>query len=133
MLQSCTSLVSLDLELVRPGSLVTLLSSISSHLAILACYFDEDYSTDEGVSSDLHDALKQPALADLKRWRWLFRDFLRDGQQVPHSQEVLESWEVACRARGIEPRGEERYFTGELSAGFSCSSSHTDQRISFAD
>lgn len=134
LLRTCTSLVSLDLEWLRPGSLPTVLSSIPSHLAILACSFNEDDSTDESVSSALHDALKQPTLSKLKRWRWKsrFRSTPSRGW-IPYWGSTVESWEAACRARGIEPRGSECYFTGELSAGFSRITSDTDPLFSNAD
>lgn len=120
LLRSCTSLRTLELFDLPLPLLCVYVSSIPSRLVLL--YHDFNFTFldgDEQVGKQLLGALALPALAELKRWRWGFRGIWNGQEQVPHAEGVVESWEAACRARGIEPRSVERYFTGELSGGVS--------------
>lgn len=113
LLQVCTSLASLTLDLLAPQDLPALLSWLPSHLRLLSCTFDKRISTDESISNAISGALSQPALADLKRWSWVARNSEVGRSRFFFSEASEERWAIACRARGVEPRGDERYYTGE--------------------
>jgi len=61
------------------------------------------------MPAELVPVFNIPNLAQLRRWRMVTWVRGRGYVKCP-----WEDWEAACRARGIEPRGNERYFTGEL-------------------
>ncbi|ORY53396.1 hypothetical protein BCR35DRAFT_310536 [Leucosporidium creatinivorum] len=79
---SCTSLRSLELHCATPASIMATLTAVRSPLVLLATELDDEWSR----------------VADAKRVAELVDD-------------ARTQWEDACRARGVEPRDEQRFFT----------------------
>lgn len=101
-LPTCVNLRSLEVISVKQGQLAQVLASLSSPLELLETGVHR-YSAQELVR-----LLELPALAKLKRWR------------VPRFRMMtLEGWEGACESRGVEARGENRFFTGESASALS--------------
>ncbi|ORY89637.1 hypothetical protein BCR35DRAFT_155457 [Leucosporidium creatinivorum] len=94
-LASCTSLDELIIIFRDGGSIVPVLESLSSKLALLVVT-----TQGEGVlrvdASGFLDALKLPALENLKNW------LVKSSCWKGSGEVEREKWEAACRARGIE-------------------------------
>jgi hypothetical protein len=63
------------------------------------------------LTVELLTLLDKPCLSMLKRWRLYGMDDFSD--KTLSAVRSSGQWEEACRARGTEPGGDERYFTGE--------------------
>ncbi|ORY88958.1 hypothetical protein BCR35DRAFT_329430 [Leucosporidium creatinivorum] len=103
-LRACTSLRSLEL-LEQERAAGSILALIPTRLILLetAIYLSGDGEDPRGDFGNVRSFLNLPALADLKRWRI--------SGELSRLSAGWEEWAAACRARGIEPRGNERYYT----------------------
>lgn len=115
-LLATTSLVSLHLS-GGPIPIVSILAIVPTRLTLLHTKLFAEFAGD-GDPTALLGALDLPAMAAARRWRLI--DQL-DNRKTSRSGR-WEEWAAACRARGIEPRGDERYYTGELPPSSSSSS-----------
>ncbi|ORY76228.1 hypothetical protein BCR35DRAFT_121718 [Leucosporidium creatinivorum] len=108
---ACTSIIALRLHDPFPSELHHVLSLLPSRLILLdvspLLLDDEDA---EGMPKGLAEAFDLPCMAQLRRWR-ITREFLFSAPDPALEALAEEQWRAACRARGIEPRGAERYFT----------------------
>ena len=111
LLAACTSLRSLEVDYWSLEVIVEMLQACPSQLVMLATIDIEGNVSDVRSHRPLQDALKFSCLAKLKRWRMRWAD--------DHEREGDVEWEEECQARGIEVRGVERYFTGQLRGLFS--------------
>lgn len=109
-LPACTSLSSLNLDLKYFNTLRPRLQLLNCTLRLLTTEFSLNYY--EPISNGwVEEALELQSMAGLQRWRmkiWPYRG--DDGER----EEMLKQWTEICEQRGIEARGFERYFTGEL-------------------
>ncbi|ORY52186.1 hypothetical protein BCR35DRAFT_310652 [Leucosporidium creatinivorum] len=107
-LRACTSVTTLRIENPAPPHLKHILSFLSHRLALLEI---SDLRTEgelkDPMPNDLAEALDLPCMAQLRRWRMAHSPYSR----FSLSERAEEEWRAACRARGIEPRGAERFFT----------------------
>ncbi|ORY53386.1 hypothetical protein BCR35DRAFT_310521 [Leucosporidium creatinivorum] len=113
---SCTSLRSLKLYYATPESITKTLAAVRSPLVLLATELGAKWirGADAKEIAELVDVLKHPSLAQLKRWRiWGYGQFSN-----PLRNDGRTQWEEACRARGVEPRGNRRFFTGESASRY---------------
>lgn len=107
-LARCTSLKSLELSGQSPARLTPILKVLRAPLALLeTSLLSEEPAETISVVAELIALLDLPALANLKRWRMETRDELGGLEEQDRAL-----WEAACRARGVEPRDERRFFTG---------------------
>lgn len=106
-LSSCTSLASLALtEVGPPEETESILRLIPSRLTVLTTeLFLID--AERAEPGDLFGLLNLPALANLKRWR------IKCYRGDAHCHAQRGYWEDYCRARGVEPRDDRHFFTGE--------------------
>lgn len=70
-----------------------------------------DYATIK-PSDHFTAMLSLPSMSQLKRWRL---SVPADESRYALEEREEEDWKEVCRAREIEPRGDERFFTGEYS------------------
>ncbi|ORY76231.1 hypothetical protein BCR35DRAFT_305865 [Leucosporidium creatinivorum] len=108
-LLACTSIKALRLHDPRPNELRHLLSLLPSRLILLdVSPLLLDHA--EGMPRGAAEAFDLPCMAQLRRWR-MTTECLLDDPDSAWEPLAEEQWRAACRARGIEPRGEKRYFT----------------------
>nr|CRX79268.1 hypothetical protein [Leucosporidium scottii] len=103
---SCTSLKSLKLRNCGTGYVRDLASAARAPLCVLETQLASGRNDAGTRVAELASVLELPAMAKLKRWRMcsVYGALL--------NQEERAQWEAACRARGVEPRDERRFFTG---------------------
>lgn len=96
-LPTCKNLISLEVTAIGRFQLVDIVALVSSPLEVLD-------SRVIGPMLDLLRILELPALAKLRRWRMFRLGVLVDFSKDPGLAHV---------SRGLEVRGDERFFTGE--------------------
>jgi len=114
-LPACTSLRTLDLRGITSSDLEFVVGLSSAPLALLSVglrRLSRDKET--RLTAELLTLLNKPCLSMLRRWRLYGMDDVSD--EPLSAVRSSGQWAEACRARGTEPRGDERYFTGECSA-----------------
>lgn len=110
---SCTSLKSLTLRLASPTSIYKTFAS--SHAALTLVTTRLNWKWNEGGQgfAKLIAVLELAAVAELKRWRLTKPTVVYMNEAVMGYEHTQAAWEDACRARGVDPRDERRFFTGE--------------------
>nr|CRX79251.1 hypothetical protein [Leucosporidium scottii] len=103
---SCTSLKSLAVDNCGTAYFENFASAVPAPLCVLETCMASSWN-DGGSGTELASVLELPAMAELKRWRMdkrrLCGPLLDKGKTA--------QWEAVCRARGVEPRDETRFFT----------------------
>lgn len=89
LLRASASMVALDLVWMDADDLPALLSSVLCHLELLMVSFDPVHSAGF-CANDIAEALRQPALSNLKRWTWMDRIEWLDGDIVSCSEETVD-------------------------------------------
>lgn len=114
----CTSLSTFCLYGATSSDLHYILSLLPNPLTLLETF--EIFGMDqkgERLPKPLAEAFHLPCLARLKRWRLTRTHKVRHTLVVGGMYGVAgKEWRAACGARGIEPRSDKRYFTGECLA-----------------
>jgi uncharacterized protein (DUF2236 family) len=105
-LAACTSLTALHVDDPTPQDLESLLSPFAKSLTYLEVTRFRLDKTVTSMPKEVADVLDLHCASQLRRWRC---STLRK-----ISRTVWRDWRAACQSRGIEPRGYERYFTGEI-------------------
>lgn len=111
---TCTSITTLDLGSLSPHTLKRIVSLISHPLTLLvvsALLLDPDA---DRMPSELVEVFDLPSMAQLQRWRMSFGELMYISSDIWSLGPPTPLWVATCRARGIEPRGDERYFSGAL-------------------
>jgi hypothetical protein len=112
LVPACTSFRALELWSTSTSDLSFVLELLPAPLSLLDVGLRRLSPKEETqLTAELLTLLDKPGLSMLKRWRLYGTDTVsKDALSAVLSS---EKWEEACRARGIEPRGDERYYTGE--------------------
>lgn len=109
-LASCTSLKRFHLYITSHGSIVPVLSLLKCELTMLDVATSEDSALGVDTKGS-SDALGLLALAKLKRWSVERKCWV--------NEEERGRWEVACRARGINPRDDSNDASSPVSSTLS--------------
>ncbi|ORY52180.1 hypothetical protein BCR35DRAFT_310646 [Leucosporidium creatinivorum] len=112
-LRACTSVTAIRFFDPTPSDLKHTLSFLPNCLALLAVSNLSVDTLQDSMPKDLAETFDLPCMAKLRRWRMTSRT----NSTHAMGERVEKEWRAACRARGIEPRGAERFFTGESSVG----------------
>jgi hypothetical protein len=107
-LRACTSVTSLYLLRPIAFEIQQISSLLPKPLIVLHVYLLLGHDEATRMPAELVPVFNIPNLAQLRRWRMVTWVRGRGNVKCP-----WEDWEAACRARRIEPRGDERYVTGE--------------------
>lgn len=103
-----TSLRSLELVWTSIAAIEQLLAASRAPLALLDAQLDYGLRAGDNRILALVAILELHEAVRLKRWR--IDAAVSCGSEWGNGRDV---WEAACRARGVEPRDERRFFTGE--------------------
>nr|CRX79001.1 hypothetical protein [Leucosporidium scottii] len=106
---SCTSLKSLELCDCGTDYIRDVASAVRAPLCVLETRMASGWNDGGTGVAELASVLELPAMADLKRWRMC----TYTGGGVILDKEERARWEAVCRTRGVEPRDEDRFFTGK--------------------
>lgn len=117
LLPACTSLVVFGCRRWKSTTLVRLLDACKVKLQVLEIESPGSVGGWEEVSR----ALTLPAMTELKRCRLKGWD-ITEIDPLSEVAAARAQWVARCEERGIEVRGNERYFTGELLFSFLVSS-----------
>nr|CRX79245.1 hypothetical protein [Leucosporidium scottii] len=106
---SCTSLESLELCNCGTDYIRDVASAVRAPLCVLETQMASGWNDGGTGVAELASVLELPAMAKFKRWRMCKRRLY--GASL--DKEETAQWEAVCRARGVEPRDETRFFTGK--------------------
>lgn len=104
---SCTSLTSLELCNCGTPFIKDVIAACGARLLVFETELASGWNVRKTVP-ELAAVLELPAMRKLKRWRMGNSDAAGNFLE---KQDIAE-WEDACRARGVEPRDDRRFFTG---------------------
>ncbi|ORY76224.1 hypothetical protein BCR35DRAFT_305856 [Leucosporidium creatinivorum] len=107
---ACTTLTTLRIDgPVGPPDLKLILSCLSFPLTLLdVSGLVLRWLGDDRMPKEVGEAFDLPSMAQLRRWRMMKTTYFQIEEMDGRAG---REWRAACRARGIEPRGAERYVT----------------------
>nr|CRX79273.1 hypothetical protein [Leucosporidium scottii] len=111
---ACISLRSLELCNCGTTYIGDVASAVRAPLCVLETQMASGWNDGGSGIAELASVLELPAMATLKRWR--LSNYTVGGPLM--NQEERGRWEAACRARGVEPRDQTLFFTGNVVSPF---------------
>nr|CRX79248.1 hypothetical protein [Leucosporidium scottii] len=108
---ACISLRSLELHNCGTRFVRDVVTASVAPLAVLETEMASGWNDGGTGVAELASVLALPAMAKLKRWR--MSSYSAGGYFPTMIKEWKAQWAAVCRARGVEPRNETRFFTGK--------------------